>query len=91
MRQMGLKAQWIKPFTHTTIDSDCNIKLENILEEPFNPDAPNTVWISDITYIWTKNEGFVYLTSIIAAGHIRRTVSSRSGRRQTRRIRFCFV
>lgn len=22
MRQMGIKAQWIKPFTHTTIDPD---------------------------------------------------------------------
>ncbi len=65
MRQMGLKAQWVKPFTYTTTDSDCNVKLENILEEQFNPKAPNTVWVSDITYIWTKNEGFVYLTSIM--------------------------
>lgn len=31
MRGMGIKAQWVKPFTHTTIDSDFSSKLQNIL------------------------------------------------------------
>lgn len=31
MREMGIKAQWIKPYTVTTIDSDFDIKLKNIL------------------------------------------------------------
>ena len=64
MREMGLKAQWIKPWTSTTIDSDFSEKYKNILEEKFNPDTPDAVWCSDITYIWTY-EGFVYLTSIM--------------------------
>lgn len=64
MRDMGIKAQWVKPFTHTTIDSDFSSKLQNILDEKFNPERPNAVWVSDITYIWTF-EGFVYLTSIM--------------------------
>ena len=35
------------------------------LMNKFNPDCPNAVWCSDITYIfWTIN-GFVYLTSIM--------------------------
>lgn len=34
------------------------------MNEQFNPDRPNAVWCSDITYIWTI-DGFVYLTSII--------------------------
>ena len=51
MRQMGIKAQWVKPYTVTTIDSDFNSELQNILDEQFNPDRPNTVWCSDITYI----------------------------------------
>ncbi|WP_196599442.1 IS3 family transposase, partial [Pectinatus frisingensis] len=33
-------------------------------DEQFNPEGPNAVWCSDITYIWTF-DGFVYLTSII--------------------------
>lgn len=64
MRQMGIKAQWVKPYTVTTIDSDFSSKLKNILDEKFNPDEPDAVWVSDITYIWTF-EGFVYLTSIM--------------------------
>ena len=64
MRQMGIKAQWVKPYTVTTIDSDFNSELQNILDEQFNPDRPNAVWCSDITYIWTI-DGFVYLTSVM--------------------------
>lgn len=64
MREMGLKAQWIKPYTITTIDSDFSEEYKNILDEQFNPDFPDAVWCTDITYIWTY-EGFVYLTSIM--------------------------
>jgi len=64
MREMGIKAQYVKPYTVTTIDSNFSVKLINILNEEFNPVEPNAVWCSDITYIWTY-EGFVYLTSIM--------------------------
>ena len=64
MRELGIKAQYIKPYTITTKDPDFSSKLKNILNEQFNPSAPNTVWCTDITYIWT-NTGFVYLTCIM--------------------------
>lgn len=64
MREMGLKAQWVKPYTITTINSNFSEEYKNILNEQFNPEAPDAVWCSDITYIWTY-EGFVYLTSIM--------------------------
>lgn len=64
MKQMGIKAQWVKPWTITTKDSDFSSELKNILDEQFNPERPNAVWCSDITYIWTI-DGFVYLTSIM--------------------------
>lgn len=64
MKELGIKAQYIKPYTVTTIDSDFSKELKNILDEQFNPDAPDAVWCSDITYIWTF-AGFVYLTSIM--------------------------
>lgn len=64
MRELGIKAQYIKPYTVTTIDSDFSSELKNILDEKFNPERPDAVWCSDITYIWTF-EGFVYLTSIM--------------------------
>lgn len=64
MKEIGIKAQWIKPYTRTTVDPDFSSALKNILNEQFNPEKPNAVWCSDITYIWTET-GFVYLTSIM--------------------------
>ena len=64
MREMGLKAQWIKHYTITTIALDLSGTYKNILKKQFNPDTPDVVWCSDITYIWTF-DGFVYLTSIM--------------------------
>ncbi len=64
MREMGIKAQWIKPWTTTTRDSDFSNELHNILDAQFNPERPNAVWCTDITYIWTQ-DGFVYLNCIM--------------------------
>lgn len=64
MREMGIKAQWVQPWIATTRDSNFSNELQNILDENFNPDRPNAVWCTDITYIWTQ-DGFVYLTSIM--------------------------
>lgn len=64
MRELGIRAQYIKPYIVTTIQSDFSEELKNILDENFNPACPDAVWCSDITYIWTY-EGFVYLTSIM--------------------------
>ncbi len=64
MHELGIKAQWIKPWTTTTRDSDFSNELHNILDEQFNPDRPNAVWCTDITYIWTQ-DGFVYLNCVM--------------------------
>lgn len=64
MREMGLRACYIKKGIRTTIHSNFSQELKNILNEEFNPEKPNEVWCSDITYIQTC-DGFVYLTSIM--------------------------
>jgi len=64
MRELGIKAQYIKPYVCTTIDPSFSEDLRNILDRDFNPEAPNAVWCSDITYIWTYG-GFVYLASVM--------------------------
>lgn len=64
MREPGIQARYVKPYTVTTTDSDFSSRLENILNEKFNPEEPDAVWCSDITYVWTCEE-FVYLTSIM--------------------------
>ena len=37
---------------------------ENLLNQNFKVAAPNTVWVSDISYIPT-NEGWLYLASVV--------------------------
>ena len=64
MREMGIRAQWTKPWTTTTRDSDFSKELHNVLNEKFNPERPNAVWCTDITYIWTQ-DGFVYLNCVM--------------------------
>lgn len=51
MRELGIKAIWISPYKRTTIDPDFDIKLKNILNRKFSPSAPNTVLVTDITYV----------------------------------------
>lgn len=47
MKEMGIKAHYIKPYTRTTIDPDFDENLKNLLKEQFNPEKPNAVWCSD--------------------------------------------
>lgn len=61
---MGIKAQWVRPWIATTRDSNFSSELHNILNEQFNPQRPNAVWCTDITYIGIQ-DGFVYLTNIM--------------------------
>lgn len=65
MRDMGLRAHYItkRPAVPYS-DPDFELELKNLLQEQFNPEHPNTIWCTDITYISTKN-GFVYLISIM--------------------------
>ena len=60
MREMGIRTQW----TTTTKDSDFSKELHNILNEQFNPERPNAVRCTDITYIRTQ-DGFVYLNCVM--------------------------
>ncbi len=73
MKEMGIKAQWIKPWTTTTRDSDFSSQLHNILNEQFNPESPVTVWCTDITY--NKGSQYVSKTYCNATAGIQRSYS----------------
>lgn len=64
MRELGIRACWVKPYIVTTQSEDFSDNLKNILSREFSPEKPNAVWCTDITYIPTKN-GFVYLSCIM--------------------------
>lgn len=64
MRELGIRAIWVSPYKRTTIDPNFDSDLKNILDRKFNPKTPNSVWVTDITYVHTLS-GFVYLTSVM--------------------------
>ena len=64
MKAHGIIAKTKKKFKATT-NSKHNLPVApNVLKQDFVADKPNTVWISDITYIPTL-EGWLYLAVII--------------------------
>jgi len=64
MARLGLKARYPKRFKVTT-DSNHNEAISpNRLDRQFDVAAPNQVWTTDITYIWTL-EGWLYLAVVI--------------------------
>ncbi|MEN9596413.1 MAG: hypothetical protein RL236_847 [Pseudomonadota bacterium] len=64
MSRAGLWCKTRKKFKATT-NSNHNEQISpNLLNRQFKVDKPNTVWVGDITYIWT-DEGWFYLATVI--------------------------
>ena len=64
MKELGLKSKLSKKFKVTTNSKHNYLIVDNVLNRKFMVSQPSKVWVSDITYIQTK-EGFLYLTTII--------------------------
>jgi putative transposase len=64
MREQGLRARPKRRFRRTT-DSNHQLPVApNLLGRNFTADAPNKVWVSDLTYVWTL-EGWLYVAAIL--------------------------
>lgn len=64
MKELGLSSKLSKKFKVTTDSKHNYLVVENIMDRNFMVNNPSKVWVSDITYIQTR-EGFLYPTSII--------------------------
>lgn len=64
IRDTQLAARRRKPFRITTHSSKDQWIAPNILDRQFEVATPNTVWVSDITYIFTA-EGWLFLAVIL--------------------------
>ena len=64
-RLMRINGIFSHVHTHrtTTTIAGCTTTTPDLVERRFTADAPNKVWWTDITYIWTK-EGWLYLSAI---------------------------
>ncbi len=64
MREMNLKCKTLKKFVVTTDSKHKYPVAENLLNRQFDVKAPNTVWVSDITYLKIGRHWY-YLTVFI--------------------------
>jgi transposase InsO family protein len=64
MRQQGLRARPRRRFVRTTDSAHSHPVAPNTLDRKFEPDAPNSTWAGDITYVWTA-EGWLYLAVLL--------------------------
>jgi len=64
MRDKALVARVKRRFRRTTDSNHPFPIAENVLGRAFTVDAPNKVWVTDITYVDTR-EGWLYLAAIV--------------------------
>ena len=64
MREEGIKARQKRRFRRTTDSKHTHPIAPNVLEREFATEAPNKVWVTDVTYIAT-DEGWLYLAAIL--------------------------
>ncbi|MBS1651526.1 MAG: IS3 family transposase [Bacteroidetes bacterium] len=64
MQEMGLKSKVKKKYKVTTNSSHRYVVAENLLNRNFTVSRKNEVWVSDISYIDTK-EGWLYITTVL--------------------------
>lgn len=64
MRINGIKAIYTKKYKPVSYKKHALPVYPNLLEREFKVSAVNTVWCSDITYIWTRS-GWAYLAAVI--------------------------
>ncbi len=64
MQKNGIKAILRRKFKTKKQQTDNRVIVPNILDQNFIVDQPNKIWVTDITYIKTK-EGWIYLAAVI--------------------------
>ena len=64
MKKLALQVRYPKKFKVTTDSNHKESISTNILDRNFDAKAPNQVWTTDITYVWTL-EGWVYVAIVM--------------------------
>jgi putative transposase len=64
LKRMALQVRYPKRYQVTTNSNHDERISDNVLNRNFTPDAPNQVWTTDITYVWTL-EGWLYVAIVM--------------------------
>ena len=81
MKKLGLVVKQRVPYKVTTKRQFSDAVADNLLNQNFNPVAPNDVWAGDVTYLKT-GEGWVYL-AVVMDLYSRRIVGWHADKRMT--------
>ena len=66
MKLLGLRSITVKKFNHAGSSKvDNNKEYPNLLEQNFYAEKPSEKWVGDITYIYTKETGWTYLSIVM--------------------------
>lgn len=65
MKRLGIRSVVIRKYNHKTDQGKVPDGKENILNRDFTATSINQKWVTDITYIYVKNEGWTYLASVM--------------------------
>ena len=84
MRKNGLVSQRREKFKMTTNSKHAHPIAPNTLNREFNAAKPNVKWVSDFTYVWTR-EGWLYLAVVLDL-FSRRIVGWSMNERMTRQL-----
>lgn len=64
MRENNIRGKYKRKIRITTKAAKNAIAAPNLLDQAFDVNLPNAVWVSDISYIWTE-EGWLYLAIVL--------------------------
>ena len=64
MREQALVARCRRRFRRTTNSNHAFPVADNVLGRKFTASAANQAWVTDITYVWTR-EGWLYIAALI--------------------------
>lgn len=64
MAKLGLQPRYPKRFKATTDNNHSEAIAPNLLDRQFDVAAPDQVWTTDITYVWTL-EGWLYVAIVV--------------------------
>lgn len=84
MRENKLRSRTVRKYKATTNSKHNHPVHDNVLNQTFQAERPNEVWMADITYVWTT-EGWLYVASILDL-FTRKIVGWRAGSRMTKEL-----
>lgn len=84
MKEEGIRSKTVRKYKATTNSKHSLPVYPNLLNQNFRTDGPGRAWVTDITYIPTR-EGWLYLASVMDL-YSRKIIGFETGERMTKEL-----